>query len=168
MRRSEMEKISERITEEAGQFLMLILDFITWTPFYLITVYCDKVPAILSALLIWSGICRTRSLTSLNYFNWYNFNFSSIKSVDGSLILRSVFFFLTDRTKEDLKEIKNRIEHISENLKTLKESPTGEEGQFPRTVAPCLRPVLLIDQCLFVCIVLGSHKNNFASKKEVQ
>ena len=47
-----MEKISEQITEESGQFLMLILDFITWTPFYLITVYCDKVPAILSAFLI--------------------------------------------------------------------------------------------------------------------
>ena len=47
-----MEKISEKITEEAGQFLMLILDFITWTLFYLITIYCDKVPTILSPLLI--------------------------------------------------------------------------------------------------------------------
>ena len=52
MRGSEMENISEKITEEGGQFLMLILDFITWTLFNLITVYCDKVLTILSALPI--------------------------------------------------------------------------------------------------------------------
>ena len=53
---------------------------------------------------------------------------------------------LTDRTREDLKEIQNKIENINENLKTLMESPTREEGQFPQTVACCLRLVLLIDQ----------------------
>ena len=47
-----MESISEKITEEGGQFPMLILDLITWTLFNLITVYCDKVLAILSALRI--------------------------------------------------------------------------------------------------------------------
>ena len=47
-----MESISEKITEEGGQFLMLILDFITWKLFNLITVYCDKVLTILSALPI--------------------------------------------------------------------------------------------------------------------
>ena len=47
-----MESISEKITQEGGQFLMLILDFITWTLFNLITVYFDKVLTILSALLI--------------------------------------------------------------------------------------------------------------------
>lgn len=47
-----MESISEKITKEGGQFLMLILDFISWTLFNLITVYCDKVLAILSALLV--------------------------------------------------------------------------------------------------------------------
>ena len=57
-----MESISEKITEEGGQFLMLILDFITWTLFNLITVYCDKVLTILSALPISSGICRRRPL----------------------------------------------------------------------------------------------------------
>ena len=65
---------------------------------------------------------------------------------DESLILPRAFFSLTDRTREDLKEIRNQIESISENLKTLKESPTREEGQFPRTVARYVRPVLLIDQ----------------------
>ena len=47
-----MESISEKITEEGGQFLMLILDFITWTLFNLINIYCDKVLTILSALRI--------------------------------------------------------------------------------------------------------------------
>ena len=63
-----------------------------------------------------------------------------------SLILLSAFFSLTDRTREDLMEIKDKIESINENLKTLKESPTREEGQFPRIVSRYLRPVLLIDQ----------------------
>ena len=52
MRMSKVENIGEKTTEERGQFLMLILDFITWTLFNLITVYCDKVRTILSALLI--------------------------------------------------------------------------------------------------------------------
>ena len=72
--------------------------------------------------------------------------FSTDKVFDESLILPSAFFSLTDRTREELKEIKNKIESISENLKTLKESPTREEGQFPRPVARYVRPVLLIDQ----------------------
>ena len=65
---------------------------------------------------------------------------------DEHLILLSVFFSLTDTTKEDLKEIKNKIENINENLKTLVGSPTREEGQFPQTVARCLRLVLLTDR----------------------
>ena len=65
---------------------------------------------------------------------------------DESLILPSAFFSLTDRTREELKEIKNKIESISKNLKTLQESPTREEGQFPRPVARYVRPELLIDQ----------------------
>ena len=32
MRMSEKENIDEKITEEGIQFLMLIVDFITWTP----------------------------------------------------------------------------------------------------------------------------------------
>ena len=55
----------------------------------------------------------------------------SIKGVDEHLILLSVFFPLTDRTREDLKKIKNKIENINENLKTLMESPTCEEVSFP-------------------------------------
>lgn len=100
------------------------------------------------------------------HFNWYNLNFFSINGVDEHLILLSVFFPLTDRTREDLKEIKNKIENINENLKTLMASPTREEGQFPQTVAGCLRLVLLIDQWLFVYITLGPHKNNSASINE--
>ena len=69
---------------------------------------------------------------------------------DESLILPSAFFSLTDKTREDQKEIKNKIESISENLKTLKESPTREEGQFPRTVARYVRPVLRSETiCLY-------------------
>ena len=37
--RSEMENISEKITEEGGQFGILIPNSITWTPFLLITMY---------------------------------------------------------------------------------------------------------------------------------
>ena len=37
--RSEMENVSEKITEEGGQFLMLILNSITWKPFSLNTLY---------------------------------------------------------------------------------------------------------------------------------
>ena len=37
--RSEMENISEKMTEEGGQFPMLIPDSITWTPFLLITIF---------------------------------------------------------------------------------------------------------------------------------
>ena len=40
MRRREMENIYEKIAEEGGQFLMLIVDSITWTHSLLITVYC--------------------------------------------------------------------------------------------------------------------------------
>ena len=37
--RSEMENISEKVTEEGGQFGILIPNSITWTPFLLITMY---------------------------------------------------------------------------------------------------------------------------------
>ena len=37
--RSEMENISGKITEEGGQFRMLIPTSITWKPFLLITMY---------------------------------------------------------------------------------------------------------------------------------
>ena len=37
--RSEMENISGKITEEGGQFRMLIATSITWKPFLLITMY---------------------------------------------------------------------------------------------------------------------------------
>ena len=37
--RSEMEKISGKITEEGGQFRMLIPTSVTWKPFLLITMY---------------------------------------------------------------------------------------------------------------------------------
>ena len=40
-------------------------------------------------------------------------------------------FFLTDRTRKDLKQMKS---DISETLKTLVSAPK-EEGQFPHTVA---------------------------------
>ena len=41
--RSEMENISEKITEEGGQFRMLIPNTVTWTPFF-INMYCHKIP----------------------------------------------------------------------------------------------------------------------------
>ena len=47
-----------------------------------------------------------------------------------SLILLSIFF-LTDRTRKDLKQMKS---DISEMLKTSVSAPK-EEGQFPHTVA---------------------------------
>ena len=37
--RSEMENISEKMTEEGGQFRMLIPNSITWTPFLSITIF---------------------------------------------------------------------------------------------------------------------------------
>ena len=37
--RSEMENVSEKMTEEGGQFRMLIPNSITWTPFLLITIF---------------------------------------------------------------------------------------------------------------------------------
>ena len=36
---SEMENISQKMTEEGGQFRMLIPNSITWTPFLLITIF---------------------------------------------------------------------------------------------------------------------------------
>ena len=53
------------------------------------------------------------------------------KACDESLVLLSIFFCLTDRTRESLKQMKS---DISETLKTLV-SPTKVEGKFPHTVA---------------------------------
>lgn len=53
--------------------------------------------------------------------------------------LLNIFFSLTDRAREDLKQLKSRIEHISETLKTSKTTPTKEEGQFPQITALLLR-----------------------------
>lgn len=54
-----------------------------------------------------------------------------------------MFFSLTDRAREDLKQLKSGIEHISETLKTSKTTPTNkEEGQFPQITALLLRLVV--------------------------
>ena len=50
---------------------------------------------------------------------------------DESLILLSIFFSLTDRTRKDLRQMKS---DISEKLKTLV-SATKEESEFPHIVA---------------------------------
>ena len=54
----------------------------------------------------------------------------------------NIFFSLTDRAREDLKQLKSRIEHISETLKTSKTTLTKEEGQFPQITALLLRLVV--------------------------
>ena len=68
--REQMETISKKITEEGGQFRMLIPNSVAWTLFLLITMYCHKIP-LNQILLIWSRVWRRQPLRALKVL-WTN------------------------------------------------------------------------------------------------
>ena len=68
--REQTETISKKITEEGGQFRMLIPNSVAWTLFLLITMYCHKIP-FNQILLIWSRVWRRQPLRALKIL-WTN------------------------------------------------------------------------------------------------
>ena len=85
------------------------------------------------------------------HFNWSNLNFLSIKGVDEHLILLSVFFPLTDRTREDLKEIKKQDRKHQWKLKDF----NGISDPRGRSVSPNCSPLLkasIADWSVTICL----------------